>query len=305
MIPDYLSSGIAVAIVGQALIGASIVWDKVLLRQPEMTSLINYVFWLGAISVFGVIVAVFGFHLPRLEICAIALFTGFLDLVATYFYYSAIKEGEASAAAAVMGGYAPLATILIGSLVLPNLLKAGQIAGFSVLVAAGFVMFFSEHRAMKLKRAVPRIVLASCLLGSANVLEKIVFNATGFVPGFVFITLGTFIGSMFMLLPPAWRAQIMTTSEKSSAHSRFWYFVNRFMNGVGAFLVFYAISLASPALVDALAGVRYGAVFVGVLALTRLAPSVLSENFSGGVLLGKSFATLMVGAGLVLLAYLV
>lgn len=299
---ELFRNGILVGITAQGLIGASVVWDKILLRKPETTNLISYVFWLGAISIFGLLVAVFGFHFPPAWVCALGLLTGSLDLVATYFYYAAIKEGEASGAAAVVGGFSPLATVLIGGLLLPHVLKSEQITGFALLVGGGFLMFFAEHADVNLSRLIPRVVLASGLFGLENVLQKVVFNQSGFVPGFVFMTLGTFAGSMLMLVPSAWRAQIKATSRDSAPRSRFWYFVNRFVNGVGAFLIFYAVSLASPAIVDALSGVRYGVIFIAALGLTKIAPGVLAEDFRGPVLVGKTAATMMVAAGLVLLA---
>jgi hypothetical protein len=46
-------NGVLIAIVAHGLIGISLVWDKVLLRRKRMQSLVSYVFWLGAISIFG------------------------------------------------------------------------------------------------------------------------------------------------------------------------------------------------------------------------------------------------------------
>jgi drug/metabolite transporter (DMT)-like permease len=128
-----------------------------------------------------------------------------------------------------------------------------------------------------------------------------VFDRTNFVSGYVFFTLGTFAGSLGLLIRKSWRKQIFETSEKAEPRSRFWYFVNRFTAGVGSFLIFYSISLTSPALVDAITGLRYVIVFVGAYGITKLRPDWLRENFSGLVLVGKSVATAMVVAGLVLL----
>jgi drug/metabolite transporter (DMT)-like permease len=117
----------------------------------------------------------------------------------------------------------------------------------------------------------------------------------------VFFTLGTCAAAFALLARPSWRREIFETSEKAEPRSRFWYFVNRFISGVGSFLVYYAISLANPALVDAITGLRYVIIFGGAYGLTRLRPQWLRENFTGRTLLGKSLATLMVVAGLVLL----
>ena len=47
----FIRNGIVVAIIAHGLIGATLVWDKVLLRQPETRNLFSYVFWVDS-SVF-------------------------------------------------------------------------------------------------------------------------------------------------------------------------------------------------------------------------------------------------------------
>src|SRR5436309_735770 len=49
----WLRNGAAMAILAHSLIGVSLVWDKVLLRNPQTKNLPAYIFWLGAISIFG------------------------------------------------------------------------------------------------------------------------------------------------------------------------------------------------------------------------------------------------------------
>jgi hypothetical protein len=72
------------------------------------------------------------------------------------------------------------------------------------------------------------------------------------------------------------------------------------MAGVGSFLVFYAISRTSPAIVDAVNGLRYVIIFLGTWLLTRFRPAWLMEEFRGWPLLTKAIATLLVIAGLVI-----
>jgi drug/metabolite transporter (DMT)-like permease len=295
----FVHNGIVIAIIAHGLIGISLVWDKILLRQPETKNLLSYVFWLGFISVFGLLLIPFGFHLPSLAMVMLAFGTGVIHLLANYFYYAALKAGEASQTLAIMGGFSPVATALIAIGLLKHPLGRGSVLGFALLVAGGFVMFLSEK--INLRRILPSVLLASGTFGLVNVLQKIVFDHTNFVSGYVFFTLGTFAGSLLLLVRSSWRRQIFENSEKAEPRSRFWYFVNRFMAGVGSFLIFFAISETSPALVDAVTGLRYVIIFLGAYGVTRLRPSWLQENFEGMVLIGKSVATLMVVAGLVFL----
>lgn len=293
----FVQNGALMALIAHGLIGISLVWDKVLLKNPGTKNLYSYVFWLGAISVFGVILVGFGYKSLPLWLAAIAFVAGALDLVASYFYFAALKAGEASDTLAIMGGFAPVATALFALLLLSNQMSRMQLLGFALMTAGGFVMFFSEK--LPLKKILPPVLLASVLFGLVNVLEKLVYNHTNFVTGYVWFTMGTFVGSMAMLTPPSWRKRIFSESHQSTPRNRFWYFVNRFMAGVGSFLIFYAISLTHPAVVNAMSGVRYAIVFIGAYLLTRFRPLWLKEDFTGWELATKTAGTVLVIAGVV------
>ncbi len=296
---DFLTSGVFVAIIAHGLIGGSLLWDKILLETPEMKDVAPYVFWLGTLSVFGLLLIPFGFHLPPFWLTCLAFGTGILHLIAIFFHYEALKAGEASQTLAIMGGFSPLATALIGIPLLSQELSTTAWIGFALLTVGGFVMFFSEP--MDTKSLLPFILIASGVYGLVNVLKKVVFDHTNFVTGYVLFTLGTFVCALFLLIPKMWRGQIFTESEEVTPRSRFWYFVNRFVSGVGSFLIFYAISLTNPAVVDAISGERYAIIFVGAYLLTRFKPDWLREDFSRRTVIGKSAATALIVAGLVLL----
>lgn len=288
-------NGVLIAAVAHGLIGISLVWDKVLLKKPETKNLLSYVFWLGAISIFGLVLIAFGFKWPGWGVSGMGFAAGLLDLIASYFYYSALKSGEASEELAAMGGFAPVATALIAIPLLKQPV-GGQLLGFSLMTAGGFVMFFAERRPMAM---LPKIVTASACFGVSNVLQKMTFNHANFVSGYVFFTLGTTLGALALLIPPAWRRQIFEKSESAPPSSKFWYMVNRFTAGVGSFLVVFAVSRANPALVDAISGVRYAVIFVGAYLITRFRPQWFREDFSRWVLVTKVAATSLVVAGLV------
>ena len=294
---SLVKNGLFVAIVAQSLIGASLVWDKVLLERRETQNIFAYVFWLGAISVFGLLLAPFGFHVPSFSLALLAFGTGVLHLISVFFYYVALKRGEASQALAIMGGFSPVATALIAMPLLPTSVESKALLGFILLTGGGFAMFLTER--FNMRRILIPVLLASGSYGLVNVLQKMVFDQTNFVTGYVIFTFGTFVGALLLLIRRSWREQIFSSSEGAEPRSRFWYFVNRFVSGVGSFLVFYAISLANPAIVDSISGVRYALIFIGAYLLTRFKPEWLRENFTGWVLVGKVIATALIVAGLV------
>ncbi|HXE12797.1 MAG TPA: EamA family transporter [Bryobacteraceae bacterium] len=289
--------GILLAIIAHGLIGISLIWDKVLLKQRGTQNLVSYVFWLGAISIFGLILIPFGFQMPSLKVAGLAFFAGFLDLAASFFYYSALKSGEASEELAAMGGFGPVFTALI-SIPLLKTAIGGDILGFTLMTLGGFTMFFGEKA--PLKKMLPKIVLAAGGFGLMNVLQKLVFNQVHFVSGYVFFTFGTFIGSMLLLVPPSWRRQVFQNSGQAPPKSKFWYIFNRFLAGVGSFLVIYALSRTSPSLVQAITGIRYATIFVGAYLITKFRPSWFREDFGGRSLFVKALGTSLVIAGLIL-----
>jgi drug/metabolite transporter (DMT)-like permease len=288
-------NGVLIAIIAHGLIGISLVWDKVLLKRRGTQNLFSYVFWLGAISIFGLVLIPFGYRTPSLEVIGIAFAAGAADLAASFFYYSALKRGQASDALAVMGGFAPVATAAFSHVLLRRQVEGMQLIGFALMCAGGFVMFLSEK--FQLRRLVPPVIMAAALFGLANVLQKMAYVRTNFVSAYVWFTIGTTVGSASLLIPPSWRGQIFESSGGAEPRSRFWYFVNRFVAGVGSFLVVYAISRTYPDLVSAISGVRYAIIFIAALLLTQLRPQWLKEDFHGLQLVTKVVGTCLVIAG--------
>lgn len=73
---SFTENGVFIAIMARGLIGASLLWDKILLRNPATKSLLSYVFWLGSISVFGVALVPFGYEKAPMGALALAFGAG-------------------------------------------------------------------------------------------------------------------------------------------------------------------------------------------------------------------------------------
>jgi drug/metabolite transporter (DMT)-like permease len=295
LVKAIAANGVLLAILGHGFIGVSLLWDKVLLGRRATPNLVSYIFWLGAISIFGLALLPFGFRMPNASVAAMAFGAGVLELIADYFYYAALKAGEASEELAVMGGFTPVATALISVPLLKQPL-GGHPLGFILLTLGGFIMFFADKTPKK--KMLPLVLSASTAFAMTDVLQKIAFNNSNFVTVYVFFTMGTFTASLAMLVPPSWREQIFERSKTAPPKRKLWYMVNRFLAGVASFLLVYAISRTSPALVEAISGVRYAVIFTGALAISLIRPDLLKETFSGWMLAAKVTATGLVIAGL-------
>src|SRR5581483_372334 len=178
-----LRNGVLIAMAANALIGVSLVWDKILLRRPATRSVPSYVFWLGAMSIFGLLLAPFGFHIPAARFAVLGFVAGIVHLIANFFYYEALQRGEASDTLAIMGGLSPTATVLIALGLLKQPLGGHGLSGFTLLVAGGFVMFLAEG--VVWRKVLAPVLLSAAFFGLTNVLQKLVFDETGFVTGYV------------------------------------------------------------------------------------------------------------------------
>ena len=194
----FIHNGAFMAILAHGLIGISLLWDKILLKRKGTKNLFSYVFWLGAMSVFGVILVPFGYNSPSFTVIWIAFVAGVVHLAANFFYYAALKRGEASETLAIMGGFSPVATAAIGFFLLTRQMSGIQLFGFALMSGGGFFMFLSEKRPWK--RLLPPVLLASGLFGLVNVMEKLAYNRANFVTAYVWFTIGTFAGALGLLI---------------------------------------------------------------------------------------------------------
>lgn len=116
----------------------------------------------------------------------------------------------------------------------------------------------------------------------------------------IFFTIGTFAGAMALLLVPTWRRQIFEHSEQAPPPSNAGYMLNRFLAGVGSFLVVFAVSRTSPSMVEAISGTRYVIIFLAAFAIIKSRPSWFREDFTRRALLIKVLRTALVVVGLIL-----
>jgi len=288
--------GIIIAVIGNLFIGASLVFDKIFLKDKVSGNVLNYVFWIGLLNGFGLLLLPFGFHAPTLAILTRSLLAGAIFIAGLSFYYLALKKGEASQSLAIIGGFSPVATFLIGNLFLGASLNIAEKIAFGVLAAGGFLLFASEK--ISFRKILPLVVLAAIFAGISRVAEKSVFDASDFITGFVTIKIFTLLAALALLLSKRARAVIFTATKAAAPKHKILYLGNRFLAGLGSFSIFYAIKLNNPAIVEAIGGIRYVVIFLLALALTRFRPQWLSEKFRGWALAGKIIATFFILIGL-------
>ncbi len=291
-------SGIAVAFAAQLFIGVSLVIDKIFFGESGERRVIPYVFWIAIMSSFGLVFFFFGFTLPSICTIGLSVLAALSFLLMLICYYKVLSIGEATEAVPVVGGFAPLATFLAGSILEFTPMNAAEVTGFALLISGGFILFFSDRS--KITKIIPWTLVASALTGSTNVLEKIVFqNTANFATGYALMKTATLLIGLSMLAVPYLKKNIFTESKDTAKGRRILYFVNRAIAGTGSLLIFYAIKLEKhPAIVESINGARYVVVFILAYALTKIRPDLLTETVKGWRAFSKITATLLILLGL-------
>lgn len=278
-----------VAILAQIVLGTSAVFDKFLLRRKFFDPLV-YTFWLGLLGIFTLIILPLGFGLLSLNTIAIAVIAGAFFVLAMLFLFYTLDYSEASATLPVIGGFSPVFTLIIGYFLMGSFLGFGELSAFFFLVLGGVVLFLVEKKELRFLSFI--FITASALsFGLSNVLSKIVFQAGPFIPGFVWIKIGGVIFVLFLLLRKSFRQRIFSSSRQAKTKYHFLYFANRAYAGAGSILVYFAISLAHPAIVDATQSLKYIVIFFCAWLL-------LKERFTGKILAGKIIATIFITFGI-------
>ena len=282
-----------IAIIAQIILGASAVFDKMLLKR----SIFNpaaYTFWLGVLGAFAVVLIPFGvFGLPAMTI-GVALIAGALFLLAMLFLFLSLHKTEASKSLLLIGGITPVTTLLIGSFFPDGSLTPADVIGFVFLVLGGFALFLSDKK--EIRGSVALLACASALcFGLSNTLTKQVFLESSFVAGFFWVKIGGVLFVLLFLLLPTLRRTIFSAIHRDNTQHHTLYVINRGVAAAGSVLVNIAIFLAHPALVEATQSIKYAVIFIASWFL-------LNEHFKGRVLAGKFIAITLIGFGFVWLA---
>lgn len=284
-------SWLSIALLAQFVLGTSAVFDKLLLKR-SFSDPLSYTFWLGIVSLLSFVLAPFGFESISASFLLLALVAGSVFMLAMLAYFWALHLGEASGAIVAIRGFSPLATLALGALLIGGSLASYEYVAFIFLVLGGFILSAIAERQTRF-RVFLLVLLSAFLFGASNVLAKLVFDAVPFITAFIWMKVGGAFFVLLFLFRPSFRPRVLEP-VKSTFRNKGFYLLNRGYAGAGSLLVFYAISLGSPALTEAMQSTQFLFIFLGGWL-------ILGERFRGKILLGKVTAFVLISIGVFLL----
>ncbi len=309
----FISAGIHVA-------------DKFLLSKKFHSSIV-YAFYVGIWSVFNAVLLVLAPWMPGIKELLLDLVAGILFLITLIFWYKALHQSEATRVIPIVGALTPIFSLLLSVVFLGEHLSEKQILAFFILIFGGIlisvkqtklhlidkviararyflgILFGEPHaRHRPVRRMIINSLISAALFACFYVLMKYIYSTQPFIGGFVWSRLGTFIGTIFILLIPRWRDLIKKSQRKNKTPENFIFFLSVRLLASVAFILFnLAISLGNVSLVNALQGTQYLFLIFLVILLSAKFPKILKEELGRGVLLQKFIGVMLVSLGLYVL----
>lgn len=272
--------------------------DKYLLKGPPNPKI--YAFYVGVLGILALALIPFvGFSIPGIIGILFCLLAGAMYIFAILGVYEGLEKFEASRIIPAIGGFMPL--FIFG---LIYLFSGGEALGFKEIIAFIFLIlgsvFIVWDPSKKVSfKSLQISAVTAFLFALFFVLTKYVYLMLPFWTGFIWIRISAFLIALFFILFKEVRKEIFSKKSSFSKKTSAFFLFNQGM-GAGAFILQnWAIALAGLAylsIISALQGVQYVFLFI----LTML---ILKEGLSKKVILQKFFAIILIGIGLVFLAF--
>lgn len=281
--------------------------DKYLLTGPIPNPKV-YSFYIG---VLGIAVLLFIPFIDFYVLEPLQLFFAFISgasfVLAILWFFKGLKLFEPSRIVPAVGGVLPIFTFLLVYLFSgrKQTFQSWEVLAFILLVLGSVLITYEKSKKLSLKSFKISIV-AAFFFALSFVFAKYVYLEYPFLLGLVWIRLGGVSAALIFLLSPKLRKELFQQKIGLQKNTALIFLSSQSAGALAGILQNWAIALAPliyVAFINALQGVQY--VFLLILAglISLKFPKVLKEQIAKEVIFQKVVAILLIGIGLVLLAF--
>ena len=266
-----------------------------------------YAFYVATFGILALILIPFGFWIPAPFQVFLALLAGVFHILAIFVYFNGIKNFDASRIVPAIGGLSPLFTFGLiyffsGS---KEALSLIEIIAFILLVLGSIFITREKTKEISLK-SFQLSFLAAFFFALHFVLVKFVYLEQPFISGFIWTRIGAFLVAIALFFSKDVRTELFI--KRKTLNIKTWrvFFPNEAASAVAFILQNWAIALAGiayVAIISALAGVQYVFLLIFAVLLSLKFPQVLKEEISKKIILQKTFAILLIAAGLAIITF--
>lgn len=231
-----------------------------------------------------------------LPIILILLFGGISYVLATYFYFLAVRKAEISRVISFLS-MTPIFVLFFAFVFLGERLTSLNYFGIILLVFGSFLISLKKnHSEYNISKAFFIVILASLFLSLRDLVIKFASINVSIWSALFWLGVGTGLTSLFLLAKH--HPHLKKKSTIGIRHLLF----GRIISSIGLLLFLIAISLASVSLVSALAKIQILIVFIGTLVLSNFHPHILKEKITASIVIQKIVAivSILIGAFLLI-----
>lgn len=289
-----------ITIIGYFFNSISIIVDKSLLNK-KIPHPVVYTFYISLLGAVAFLLAPFGLHLISATNFIYSIISGFFFTLALLAMFSALLRSEASRVTPVIGSFSPLFILTLSYFVVRERLSLEQTIAFILIFLGSVLISYRRRYQDKHIKSIWLAILSAFLFAVSYVLAKYVYDEVGFISGFVWARIGSFIAAIFLLMPKKNRRVIQDNFKSRGDGAAPLMIIGQAAGALSSILVNIAISLGSVTLVNALQGLNYVFLFFMVLILGKWHPEWLKEELSREIIVQKIIAILLIVVGLYLI----
>jgi drug/metabolite transporter (DMT)-like permease len=297
-------SYLPIALAAYFLNGAGALIDKFLLTE-DIKHPIVYVFYISVLSLVALLFLPFT-TIPTLTVLGLASLSTFSFVVAEYCLYCALRIGQTSRVIPIIGTLVPLFLLVEG--IYSQTLTSGQVTAVAILILGIIFLTITGWRGAVIKKELVYEILAGIFFAAAYLLIRQAYLRETFFTVLIWSQVVLLPLCIILIVFPRTNRLILDKSSHQPkfhflSKEGFLFFMARAAGGGGQILLSYAVSLTSPALVNALQSTQYGFLFIAALLLHKRFPVVFKERFTLASILTKAIGIICIGIGLYVLTY--
>lgn len=292
------------AIAAYFLNSVSVLIDKFLLTK-HITNPLVYVFYFSAFSVLFLIALPFT-HLPSLTVFALASTSTMLWTTGAYFLYLALRQGQPSRVIPIVGTLNPV-LLLIHASYNHLISQTEQLAVVILIIGMLLITLRQWQGKQEWKELLVEVLSASFFAASYLVLRQ-AYLQDSFLTVLIWSRTILVPVGIIILIIPALRRIVLShqfNQPKLAIFSKtgVLFFIGQASGGLSEMLLVFAVSLATPALVNSLQGTQYFYLLIFSFFLAKKYPQVFSYERSITFLILQILGISFLAVGLYILAY--
>lgn len=282
---------------------AAVTIDKFMLTKHVPNPLV-YVFYFSIFSAIALLALPFT-HIPTMEVFLIASASTILWTTGAYFMFKGLQVGRVARVVPIIGTLIPL--LLLIESIINNSISQTQTIAVLILILGLVGLTVTDWRGSMTKKELIFELLSAVFFAVSYLVLRQAYLREEFFTVLIWSRFIIVPASIGILLIPKLKKQVFETGENQTKFSLLsraglLFLTGQAAGGSSEILLTFSVSLASPALVNSLAGSSYAFLLVFSLILGRKYPAIFAEKYTPLVIGSKIIGITLLGIGLYLLA---